>query len=50
MKDDFFNAYRPGLSLYGYTTLSADDDYFKLTKDLKPALSIVSNIISIHEI
>lgn len=50
MKDDFFNAYRPGLSLYGYTTLSADDEYFKLTKELKPALSIVSKIISTHEI
>lgn len=50
MKDDFFNAYRPGLSLYWYSTISSDDEYFKLTKDLKPALSIESKIVSIHEI
>lgn len=50
MKDDFFNAYRPGLSLYGYSPLAEDDEYSKLTKQLKPALTVKSKIVSMHDI
>jgi alanine racemase len=28
MEDDFFNAYRPGLALYGYNPLSPEDTCF----------------------
>lgn len=50
MKDKFFNAYRPWLALYWYSPLSEWDKYYKLTKDLKPALTISSKIISVHDI
>mgnify|MGYP003807144117 CR=1 FL=1 len=48
--DNFFNAYRPWLSLYGYSPLSEDDLYFKMTQKLKPCLSIQSKIITSHTI
>lgn len=50
MNDKFFNAYRPGLYLYWYTNLSQDDDAFELTRKLRPALTVNSRIISLHEI
>jgi len=50
MKDKFFNAYRPGLYLYGYNNLSHDDEAYDLTKKLKPALTVASRIISLREI
>lgn len=50
MKDDFFNAFRPGLSLYWYTCLHKDDPYYSLTTKLKPAMTVYSRIVSIHSI
>lgn len=44
--DDFFNARRPGIAMYGYNPLSADDPDVKKLKNLKPALSVTSRIIS----
>lgn len=44
IKNDFFNAYRPGLVLYGYSPLQESDN------KLKTALSIQSSIVSIHHI
>ena len=44
--DDFFNARRPGIAMYGYNPLSSDDPDFKKLKNLKPALSVTSRIIS----
>jgi len=46
VQDDFFNARRPGIAMYGYNPLSADDPDFKKLKNLKPALSVTSRIIS----
>jgi len=50
IKDDFFNAYRPGLSLYGYTTLTKQDEVYALTQKLLPALTITSKIIALKNI
>ena len=50
MKDKFFNAFRPGLALYWYSNLSKKDKYYDLTKWLKPALSVTSTIVSIHNL
>ncbi len=50
IQDDFFNAFRPGLALYGYSPLNSDDNYYSLTSKLQPALSIKSSIVSIHSI
>ncbi len=44
---EFFNAWRPGLALYGYNPLRPDDPAFKKAKSLTPALSISSRIISL---
>ncbi|MCF7835417.1 alanine racemase [Candidatus Gracilibacteria bacterium] len=50
IKDDFFNAYRPGLAMYGYNPLNLSDENFNLGKKLKPALSILSTVISKHNL
>lgn len=50
IKDNFFNAYRPWLSLYWYNPLFESDSYYKLTEKLKPALSIQSSIVSLHNV
>jgi len=50
IKDNFFNAYRPGLALYWYGSLEENDKYYSLSSKLNPALSIESSIISIHKI
>lgn len=50
INDDFFNAYRPGLAMYGYNPLSVNDEKFNQWKKLKPALSILSTVISKHNL
>ena len=50
IQDDFFNAYRPWLSLYWYSPLTEDDSYCKLVQKLKPALQIYSKITALHNI
>lgn len=50
MKDDFFNAFRPGLAMYGYNPLDQSDEKFIQWKKLKPALSIESRIVSLHDL
>jgi len=50
IKEDFFNARRPGLAMYGYNPLAEDDPYFFLGKKLSPALSITSRVVSLHEV
>lgn len=48
MQDTFFNAYRPGLALYGYNPLSLQDSEFEKGEKLQPALSLSSVIISLN--
>ena len=48
LQDDFFNAYRPWLALYGYNPLSEDDSDFELWNRLQPALSLSSTIVAIN--
>jgi alanine racemase len=50
IKDDFFNAYRPGIALYGYNPLRSDDPLFKYGNNLLPVLSITSRVISLQTI
>lgn len=48
VRDDFFNAWRPGLALYGYSPLDQDDAAYDLTKKLRPALELWSTVVSTH--
>ncbi len=50
IKDDFFNAFRPGLAMYGYNPLQESDENFAQWKKLKPALSISSRVTSLHDL
>lgn len=50
IKDDFFNAYRPGIALYGYNPLRSHDPLFKYGNNLLPVLSITSRVISLQTI
>lgn len=50
MKDDFFNACRPWLALYGYNPLPSNDEYYDNGRKLKPALSITSRLLALHEV
>ena len=50
LQDDFFNAYRPWLALYGYNPLSEDDSDFDLWEKLQPALSLSSVIVAINSV
>jgi len=50
MKDDFFNAFRPGLAMYGYNPLEQSDEKYIQWKKLKPALTIESRIVSLHDL
>lgn len=50
LQDDFFNAYRPGLALYGYNPLSEEDSNFDLWEKLQPALSLSSVITAINSV
>lgn len=48
--DDFFNAYRPGIALYGYNPLRSDDPLYKYGNNLLPVLSVTSRVISLQTI
>jgi alanine racemase len=50
MEDDFFNAYRPGLALYGYNPLSSEDASFEKGEKLQPALSLSSVIVALNQL
>lgn len=50
IKEDFFNARRPGLAMYGYNPLEKEDPFYNLWKELNPALSLRSRVISLHQV
>lgn len=50
INDDFFNAYRPGIALYGYNPLQSKDVLYKQANTLLPILSITSRVISLQTI
>ena len=50
LQDDFFNAYRPWLALYGYNPLAEDDSDYELWQKLQPSLSMSSIIIAINSV
>jgi alanine racemase len=50
LNDKRLTAFRPGLSLYGYNPFSSDSPYFELAQKLKPALKVISKVVSIQEL
>ncbi len=51
LNDKRLNAYRVGLSFYGYHTFTKDSKYFHLANtNLKPALRVVSKIVSSYNL
>jgi alanine racemase len=48
--DDFFNAARPWLALYGYNPLHPDDEYYDKGKKLQPALRVTSKVVALQEV
>lgn len=51
VKKDFLNAYRVGLSFYGYHNFSSQSNFKKIAdNNLKPALRVVSKIVNIIDI
>ena len=50
IQDDFFNAYRPWLALYGYNPLAPEDPDYELGEKLQPALSLSSIITAINSV
>lgn len=50
LKDKRLTAFRPGLSLYGYNPFSSASPYFELAQGLKPALRVISKVVSIQEV
>ncbi len=50
INDEFFNAYRPGIALYGYNPLRSDDPLYKQGNNLLPVLSVTSRVISLQTI
>ncbi len=50
LEEEFFNAYRPGLALYGYNPLPESHPLFEQGNKLQSALSLSSVIISLNEL
>ncbi len=50
VNDEFFNAYRPGIALYGYNPLQLQDPVYKHGNNVLPILSITSRVISLQTI
>ncbi len=50
IQDDFFNAYRPWLALYGYNPLSLEDSDFDLWENLQPVLTLSSVVTAINSV
>lgn len=50
MQDDFFNACRPWLALYGYNPLSPTDEFYDNGRKLRPALSIKTKVVALQEV
>ena len=50
MDDDFFNAARPGISMYGYNPLHPDDEFYDKGKNLKPAMRITTRVVALQEV
>ena len=50
INDEFFNAYRPWIALYGYNPLHSDDPSYKRGSNLLPVLSVTSRVISLQTI
>jgi len=50
INDEFFNAYRPGLALYGYNPMTPQDSLYKHGNNVLPVISISSRIMSLQTI
>lgn len=50
IKDDFFNAYRSGIALYGYNHLHPSDAFYTTFQPLQPALRALTTVVSIQHL
>lgn len=50
IKNNRLNAFRSGLALYGYSPFSAGSAFFNLSSKLKPALRVLSKVVSLQNI
>ena len=50
LNDERLTAFRPGLSIYGYNPFVQSSPYFLKAKDLQPALSLISTIVSVQKV
>ena len=50
INDEFFNACRPGIALYGYNPLHPEDLLYKHGNNLLPVLSITSRVMSLQTV
>jgi len=48
--DEFFNAYRPWIGLYGYNPFHSEDAAYKKWTNLFPVLSVTSRIVSLQTV
>lgn len=48
--DEFFNAYRPWIALYGYNPFRTEDPLYKKWSNLFPVLSVTSRVISLQTV
>jgi alanine racemase len=48
VQDERLTACRPGLAVYGYNPFAADSLYFKQAEELRPALRLVSTVVSLQ--
>lgn len=50
LQDKRLTAFRPGLAIYGYNPFSEDSPHHQLAQSLRPALKIISTIVSIQSL
>lgn len=50
INDEFFNAYRPGIALYGYNPLHPQDPLYKHGNNVLPVISITSRVMSLQTV
>lgn len=50
IRDPFFNAFRPGIALYGFNPLSKEDPAFQNGVGLRPAMRVTSTVTAIRKV
>jgi len=50
MEDNFFNAFRPGMSLFWVNVLSQEDLYYQKAEELKLCMDLYSTVVKIQKV